>query len=177
MQNCNRSIRFILHFLIALSLCVFSVSSVSLWLNLNVLRFALAQAQPIAAQFEFKRVAERRRAEAADFDAGRDSHFQQPAADLVGADDCERLGPTRRPQARPRRASCRFPRSHQHAQRVIVAEAKRAAVDADDARRAAANHFQSARRRADPSSSSRRTCSGEPTTCADFGDLAAAKRG
>ena len=66
--------------------CLLSVLCVSV-VNFNLLRFALPQTQPIAAKFEFKRVAERRRAEAANLDAGRNAHFQQPPADIVRADN------------------------------------------------------------------------------------------
>ena len=49
--------------------------------------FRFPQAQPIAAEFEFERVAERRRAKAADLDARRDAHLEQSPADFVGAGD------------------------------------------------------------------------------------------
>ena len=143
--------------------------------NFNVLRFALAQAQPVAAEFEFERVAERRGAEAADFDARRDAHLQQSPADFVGADDCERLGPTRRPRARPRRASCRLPRRTSTRSRFVVAEAKCAAVDADDAGRAAADHFQ-ARAVAQAQFFQPANLLGRADELADLGDLAAAKQ-
>ena len=50
-------------------------------------RFRFAEAESVAAEFEFERVTERGGTEAADFDAGRDAHFEQAAADFVGAGD------------------------------------------------------------------------------------------
>jgi hypothetical protein len=57
--------------------------------DLNLLRFGFAQAQPIAAKLELERIAKWGCAQAADFDAGCDSHFHEAAADLVRTDDSE----------------------------------------------------------------------------------------
>src|SRR3989304_2488180 len=49
--------------------------------------FCFAQAQPIAAEFEFEGVAERCGTETADFDGGRDPHLQESPADFVRTGD------------------------------------------------------------------------------------------
>ena len=46
-------------------------------------RFALPQAQPIAAQLEFKRVAQRSGTDSSDIDTRRDTHLQQSPANLI----------------------------------------------------------------------------------------------
>lgn len=79
---CNLQCSFCnLHFLFV------SVFSVPPWLDFYVLRFFAAEAEAVAAEFEFEGVAERGRAESTDFDTRRDSHLHQPAADVVASGD------------------------------------------------------------------------------------------
>jgi hypothetical protein len=72
--------------------------------------------------------------------------------------------------------SCRFPWAHQHAQKIVVAKAKRAAIDADDARGAATNHFES-RATAETQFFKTANLIARPNKLADFGDLTASEVG
>jgi hypothetical protein len=49
--------------------------------------FALSQAQPVTSQFEFEWIAERRSTDAAQFDAGRNTHFQEAPTDVFHTQD------------------------------------------------------------------------------------------
>jgi hypothetical protein len=71
--------------------------------------------------------------------------------------------------------SCRFPRAHHHAQRIIVAKAKRAAIDAENARRAASDHLQKSTRAQTKLLKPANMGSG-PNQLTDFGDLPRTKR-
>jgi hypothetical protein len=53
---------------------------------LNLFRFCLSQTQSISAQLKLQRIAERRSAESADFDAGGNAHLEQASAHFVVAD-------------------------------------------------------------------------------------------
>jgi hypothetical protein len=48
-----------------------------------MLRFRAPQAEPIPAQLELKRIAERRCAQSPNLDARRHPHFKQPPADFI----------------------------------------------------------------------------------------------
>jgi hypothetical protein len=73
------------HFALNISSCIGALRD--FMANFDLRRFALSQAQTIAAQLELKRVAEWRCTEAADLDAGRYAHLEDAAADFIGAAD------------------------------------------------------------------------------------------